>query len=469
MSFSDYLRLYKASWAKLQSMSPELSAYEDRALYSTWQISFDRVKQQNELSAMLLRLWAYFDNRDLWFELLRHGDSEDPKWIGDLTADEIGFHHAMRVLNDHGLVDVDASSQERIESRGYSIHGCVHSWTIHVLNQDWDRDLARLALNCVGAHVPTRKAAKWWLTERRLLQHAARCWDILLNGLVGKDGIAWAHYNLGNLYRHQGKLDIAEKLYEWALQGYEKTLGPDHKSTLRTVNNLGLLYKDQGKLDEAEKMCQRALQGLEKALGPDHISTLSTVHNLGMLYEEQGKLHEAEKMYQRTLQGYENALGPDHTSTLSTVNVLGVLYTNQGKLDDAEKMDQRALQGLEKALGPDHPKTLDTVHNVGVLYSKQGKLDEAEGMYRRALQGYEKALGLSTVATYRRALNTMWSLGKLFVDRGELSEAKAMYTRAHTGFKTLLGPSSDKCQRLERHIRLVQSQGNSDYFHPLPY
>jgi tetratricopeptide (TPR) repeat protein len=34
------------------------------------------------------------------------------------------------------------------------------------------------------------------------------------------------------------------------------------------VNNLGNLYKNQGKLEEAEKMYQRALQGKEKAWGP---------------------------------------------------------------------------------------------------------------------------------------------------------------------------------------------------------
>ncbi|KAN0078823.1 hypothetical protein V8E54_005336 [Elaphomyces granulatus] len=41
ISFSDSLRLYKASWAKLLMTSPELSSYEDRMLYSTWQLSFD--------------------------------------------------------------------------------------------------------------------------------------------------------------------------------------------------------------------------------------------------------------------------------------------------------------------------------------------------------------------------------------------------------------------------------------------
>ncbi|KAN0073072.1 HET domain containing protein [Elaphomyces granulatus] len=483
ISFSDYLRLYKESWARLLKKSPELGSYEYRTLYSTWQLSFDHVKQRNQLSAELLRLWAYFDNQDIWFELLQHGDSEDPGWIRQLTKDELTFNEAVRVLSYYGLVEVDMSSQERIESRGYSIHGCVHSWTVHVLNQKWDYDLVKLALKCVGSHVPREESAKWWLTQRRLLQHAARCSHAVLNGMVTDDGMEWALHKLGDLYVDQGKLDEAEKMYQRALQGCEKAWGRDHTSTLNTVNNLGSLYADQRKLDDAEMMYQRALQGYEKAWGPDHTSTLNTVNNLGLLYADQDKLDEAEMMYQRALQGYEKALGPDHTSTLNTVNNLGLLYADQDKLDEAEMMYQRALQGYEKAWGPDHTSTLDTINNLGSLYADQGKLDDAEKMYQRALQGYEKALGpdhtptlntgkldeaekmyrwalqgyekalgLEDVTRYRPALNTMWNLGDLFAAQGHPGEAKEMYSRARTGFQVLRGPSSDVCQQLDLRI-----------------
>jgi tetratricopeptide (TPR) repeat protein len=211
------------------------------------------------LSAKLLRLWAYFDNRDLWFELLRHCNSRDPDWIQELVKDELTFHGAVRVLSDHGLVEVDKSSQELIESRGYSIHGCVHSWTVHVLNQEWDHDLARAAVKFVGLHVPEHEASRPWLTERRLLQHAARCSYMVLNNLVIHNGMEWAYYNLGVLYSDQGKLVEAEQMYQRALQCYEKAWGLDHTETLNTINNLGVLYSDQGKLVEAEQMYQRAL------------------------------------------------------------------------------------------------------------------------------------------------------------------------------------------------------------------
>lgn len=133
VSCGDYLRHYETSWLNLQKLSPRLSSY-DRTLHSTWQISYDHIEQENELSAMLLRLWAYFDNRDLWFELLRHDCTGDPEWIRQLTQDELTFHAAVRVLTDHGLVEPEPPSQRQTESRGYSMHGCVHSWTRHVLN-----------------------------------------------------------------------------------------------------------------------------------------------------------------------------------------------------------------------------------------------------------------------------------------------------------------------------------------------
>ncbi|TAQ90762.1 hypothetical protein B7494_g955, partial [Chlorociboria aeruginascens] len=258
-SVSDYLRLYKESWARLMETSPELSSYVDRTLYSTWQISFDNIKQRNPLSANLLRLWAYFDNQDLWFELLQHSESDNPKWLRELTKDELSFDGAVRVLSNYGLVEVaTTSSQESIESKGYSIHGCVHSWTIHALNQEWDYDLARLAVTFVGAHVPKEKDSQPWIMQRRLLQHAARCLYMFSNSLVVDDELAYDCHNLGHLYADQGKLVEAEQMYQRALQDFEKAWGPEHTSTLNMVNNLGILYKNQGKLVEAEQMYQRA-------------------------------------------------------------------------------------------------------------------------------------------------------------------------------------------------------------------
>ncbi|KAF6788476.1 glycosyl hydrolase family 20 [Colletotrichum musicola] len=89
-------------------------------------------------------------------------------------------------------------------------------------------------------------------------------------------------------------------MYERALQGKEKTWGPDHTSTLSTVNNLGNLYKAQGRLKEAEAMYERALQGYEKALESDTLRTyvpaLNTLNNLGLFLQRKSQFFHLLQM-----------------------------------------------------------------------------------------------------------------------------------------------------------------------------
>ncbi|KAJ1637711.1 Tetratricopeptide repeat-domain-containing protein, partial [Pavlovales sp. CCMP2436] len=63
----------------------------------------------------------------------------------------------------------------------------------------------------------------------------------------------------GRLLQAQGRLDEAEPLFRRALEGPEKTLGPNHPSTLTCVSNLAKLLLAQGKLGEAEPLFRRAL------------------------------------------------------------------------------------------------------------------------------------------------------------------------------------------------------------------
>ena len=315
MDFSEYLQLYRTSWLRLQKMSPGL---EDRALHSTWNISYEQVERENTRSAMLLRLWAYFSNDDLWFELLREGHATGPLWFRELTDDMLEFHEAVRVLCNYGLAEPDMSSKERgIESRGYSMHSCVHMWTLHVLNQEQDVEMARLAMRCVGAHVPANTEQGYWVVERRLIQHGDRCLATqVTSGISTAEDDEWIPYNLGLLYNDQGRLDEAEAMYDRALQGYERALGPEHTSTLRTVNNLGVLYKDQGRLDEAEAMYGRALQGYERALGPERVNcyvpALNAIQNLADLYVTLERPVQARVLYEQCKAGIQSVFGRHH-------------------------------------------------------------------------------------------------------------------------------------------------------------
>ena len=227
-------------------------------------------------------VFIFFGNEDLWYELLQPGGKDNgPQWLQDLTATRLVFDQGMRMLCNHGLVEAHSvSSQNGAESNGYSVHGCVHSWMVYVLNAPNEKGLAELAMKCTSLHVPGQQVAEYWLIGRRLLPHADRCRQ-LLSGSENKGSNTWTAASLGFLYADQGRHQEAEAMYNRALQGYEKAWGPEHTSTLDTVNNLGSLYKDQGRHQEAEAMYNRALQGKEKALGQDGVVTYVPFLNVG--------------------------------------------------------------------------------------------------------------------------------------------------------------------------------------------
>lgn len=202
---------------------------------------------------MLLRLWAYFDHDDLWYELLCGADESAPPWLQALT-DKITFTESMRLLCDHGLVDTNTVTRKsEVGSLSYSVHGCVHAWMVGALHKQTDTEMVQLAARCVASLVPSTEDKEYWRIQQRLLQHVDRSFETMAESTGIPHFEPWINGAFGSLYADQGRLDKAEEMYERALQGKEKAWGPEHTSTLNTVNNLGLLYADQGRLDEACK------------------------------------------------------------------------------------------------------------------------------------------------------------------------------------------------------------------------
>ncbi|KAI1173201.1 hypothetical protein F4777DRAFT_558875 [Nemania sp. FL0916] len=463
-SLAQYLEMYEQSWVQLQQNSPQIISYEDRAMYSTWNISYLHIKGINPASAKLLHLWAYFDNEDLWYELLSDWASWESNDDGaqtiqllkEIASNNLAFDAAIRVLHDYGLVDLATSTSNRWESQGYSMHDCVHTWTQYVVNAKADKiaetSMARLATECVAAHIPTDRHAEYWIIQRRLLKHADRCWARFKGGIeLGKE-YGWLYEQLGYLYNDQDQFLKAEEMYGRALHGYEKIFGPNHPSTLKSVNALGVVYMGQGQYAEAEEMYERALKGREKELGPDSPSTLETVNNLGNVYNVQGQYVKAEEMYERALHGYEKALGPNHPSMLLTVHNLGNVYYKQGLYAEAEEMYERALKGREKELGPDSPFTLQTINNLGNVYCKQGQYAEAKKLYERALHGHEKAWEAESMLDHTEVLNTLENLGMLSYELGKKEKAREYYLRARAGCGEFESPSSERYLRLSSKI-----------------
>ena len=447
-----YLLSYETAWNDLMEdeSHPDFAPreYDYRSVYTTWNVSFECVKQKNEDAANMLQLWSYLDNKDIWYSLfnneqncnLEYWDSLLPQWFERVVGREVDFRRAVRILLAYSLIEA------KEDSDAFAMHPVVHDWCRETLDAGMRHEFMWLAITVVGFTVPHNTERSYWEIELRLLPHARRC-IVLLDNVVEESlqrddllELNRAVWCLGKLSQDQLRLAEAEAMYQWALKTDKKhsegEVDPDPDLTARIHNSLGILYMAREKLDKAETMCQRALTGFEKLSGSDTKDTMMVINNLGIIYKRQGKLAEAEAMYKRALAWYTETLGSDHVDTVGTVSNLALVYRAQGNLAEAESSLKRVLVVQENELGPKHPRTLSTVYSLGVCHRDQEKFMEAEVQFKRALSGREKVLGSDHTVT----LNACFMLGRALFAQERFMEAEVQFKRALSGREKVLGP-----------------------------
>ena len=416
--------------------------YDYRSVYTTWNVSFECVKQKNDDAANMLLLWSYLDNKDIWYSLFNNEQNWNlgrwstlPQWFERVMGNEVDFRRAVRILLAYSLIEA------KEDSDAFAMHPVVHDWCRETLDAGRRHEFMWLAITVVGFAGPDDTERSYWEIELRLLPHTSRCIALLDNvvkeSLQSNDllDLKKAVWNLGQLFRDQYKLAEAETMYQWALESDKKhsegEVDQDSDLITRINHSVGCLCLDQGKLDKAEAMFQRTLTGFEKLSGSDTKDTMMAINNLGITYKRQGKLAEAEAMYKRALAWYTDTLGSDRVETVNTVSNLALVYQSQGNLTEAESSLKRALVVRENELGPGHPTTLDTVYNLGTCHRDQKSFMEAEIQFERALSGREKILGPDHTDT----LDACFELGMTLSAQEKFVEAEVEFERALSGYK----------------------------------
>jgi tetratricopeptide (TPR) repeat protein len=85
------------------------------------------------------------------------------------------------------------------------------------------------------------------------------------------EGMTHAMHNIATVLSKQGNFDDSKVMYLRTLEGYEKSFGPDHNSTLSTANDLANILYQHGNFEESKVMYLRALKGYEKIMDPNDV------------------------------------------------------------------------------------------------------------------------------------------------------------------------------------------------------
>lgn len=104
-------------------------------------------------------------------------------------------------------------------------------------------------------------------------------------------------------------------------------------------------------------MNKQNLAGVEEVLGPEHPSTLVSMNNLARTLDVQGKSLESEPLHRKLLPRREKVLGPEHIDTLHTMWCLAHVLAHRRCFDESCALYERAYAAYVKTLGDDHPTT----------------------------------------------------------------------------------------------------------------
>lgn len=76
-----------------------LQEYQDRTLDTAWDLSYSLLERDDPLAADTLKRLAYFDNQEIWFELLHGGlNADSPGWLRESVGGHTDFENVMSTL-----------------------------------------------------------------------------------------------------------------------------------------------------------------------------------------------------------------------------------------------------------------------------------------------------------------------------------------------------------------------------------
>jgi tetratricopeptide (TPR) repeat protein len=237
---------------------------------------------------------------------------------------------------------------------------------------------------------------------------------------------------MAEVYRGQGKKDLAEQSYQEAIASCEKAVGSKNRDLILPLQNLAnFYYYTKVRYDQVASLYQRILAIVQAAPASDPMEAAEWERNLADVYQLQHQSVQAEVFYRKALASAESVTNAPAGETVQYLQSLGDFYRIDGRCDQAEPVLKRALAIRERAVGSasDNPDAeLDVAvccDYLGQTYLVWNKPAQAESFYRRSLTINEKIAGADSPDLSPRLIG----LAKALRAQKKYAEAESQYKR----------------------------------------
>ena len=444
VSLSDYLIRFKEHRKTALELGKPTD-YPD-TVATTWEISFQAIKEKSLASADLLNLCAFLAPDDIPKSLILGGSGILPEPLASSTADEFAFDEIVAELRSYSLISGTGDK--------FSVHQLVQAVTRDRLTEDEQENWSAVSVRLLNrAFQFDWNDVKGWEDGASLLPHVlasagfAEELDILL------ETVAESLNNAGSYQQHLADFDEARKCLERALKINEKAFGIDHPRVARDVNNLGSVLLDMGEMEKARECFERALKIDEKAFGLDHPIVATMANNLGLVLRDMGEMEKAKRFFERALKVDEKAFGLEHPGVATMANNLGLVLRDMGEMEKARECFERALEIDEKVFGLEHPIVATMASNLGGVLQDLGEMEKARECFERALKIDEKVFGLEHPSVAIRANN----LGSVLLDLGETKTARSCFKRSLRILQKFFGENHHLTQKIKANLDAIES------------
>jgi tetratricopeptide (TPR) repeat protein len=248
-------------------------------------------------------------------------------------------------------------------------------------------------------------------------------------------GMSWTLRLLG-LY--QEAFDVGQEAMDYGRD--PDGLGPEHISTLRSVNCFTIVSRRiPDKREEALKLARDTFELSTRLFDEGHPDTLAIGVGLSNLLRTAGREYhpEALSLAVDTVARYPGVYGEDHPYNYGCLSNLALLRRETGDLDRARELDEQALAGLDARLGRDHHYTLTVAMNLASDLAALGQPEEARGYSQDTLPRLAAILGADHPHTLGCAANLALDL----IATGDEEEGKKLQADTVRRFSETLGSS----------------------------
>lgn len=222
-----------------------------------------------------------------------------------------------------------------------------------------------------------------------------------------------------------GKIDEAEAVMKAAIPPAEAGLGADHPSVLLARNSLITYRVDRGDYTTAVTEFSALLADAEKTLGPEHRTTMTILGNLGASQFFAGQPDAAETTLTRRDEVFARRYAGDWRSRLNNLVSLSSIQNGRGKYQEALDRLDAALAGIPEgaAFAAEWANALSW---RGWFLRQLKRTDESEAQYRSLIDRFVTTFGEGDVQLARYRMRLAGTL----IDQKGYAEAKVLLEKA---------------------------------------